>query len=126
MLYTLIIIYIFRYLYIVLYVLYSVETNEEFCEHETFSPSCAADEVILVMSATYGRLRIGKCIPEKYALYASDLGCSTDVLAFINQKCSGRQHCSFPVGSLVYQIKNDCPPSVIRSYFEVSYTCLKG
>ena len=98
-------------------------THEEFCEHETFAPTCVDGEVIVVSSAIYGRLNIGKCIPEKYA---AELGCSTDVLSFISQKCSGRQRCSFPVANFVYQIENNCPPSVIRSYFEVSYTCVKG
>ena len=52
-----------------------VVNGEEYCEYETFSPSCANDEVILITEAIYGRMKTGKCIPETYA----DLGCSTNV-----------------------------------------------
>ena len=112
--------------FILLMVFVLVVINQEYCEHETFVATCSDGEVVLVTSANYGRQRTGKCIPEKYALYASDLGCSTDVLTFINNKCSGRQSCSFHVSNFVAQLETDCPTSVIRSYFEVSYTCLKG
>ena len=74
-------------------------------------------------SATYGRLRIGKCVPEKYS---SELGYSTDVLAFMSRQCSGRQTCSFSVQNLVLDHEKGCPPSIIRSYLEVSFTCLRG
>ena len=34
----------------------------EFCQLETFSASCASDEVILMQYARYGRMRLGRCV----------------------------------------------------------------
>ena len=33
----------------------------EFCHTELFQPTCAADEVVTIESAQYGRLNIGMC-----------------------------------------------------------------
>ena len=99
-----------------------VVNGEEYCEYETFSPSCASDEVILITEATYGRMKTGKCIPDTYA----DLGCSTNVLTALSQQCSGRHSCSYRIYNLVIDYQGNCPPSAIRSYLEVSFTCLKG
>ena len=102
----------------------AVVLGEEYCEYETFSPSCARDEVILMTEALYGRMKTGKCIrlPDPYA----DLGCSTNVQSTLSQQCSGRQSCSFRVSYLVTDHQGSCPPSTIRSYLDVTYTCLRG
>lgn len=36
--------------------------NKEYCPLEVFSAKCAADEVIIITTAVYGRMRAGKCI----------------------------------------------------------------
>ena len=96
--------------------------GEEYCEYETFSPSCANSEVIFITEAVYGRMKTGKCIPDSYA----DLGCSTNVLTALSQQCSGRQSCSYRIHNLVLDHQGNCPPSAIRSYLEVMFSCLKG
>ena len=100
-----------------------VVNGEEYCEYETFSPSCANSEVILITEAIYGRMKTGKCIPDKYY---EDLGCSANVQTALSQHCSGRQSCSYRINNLVIDYQGNCPPSATRSYLEVSFTCLRG
>jgi hypothetical protein len=41
---------------------------QEYCDDKSFVPTCSAsDEVIIMEQATYGRMRLGKCVPEKFA-----------------------------------------------------------
>ena len=49
---------------------------EEVCVAEDFKPSCAADEVIIMESAVYGRMAIGRCVKNDYG----HLGCHNDAL----------------------------------------------
>ena len=101
----------------------TVTIREEYCEYENFIPNCADNEVVLITEATYGRMKLGKCIPGKYS---DDLGCSANVINFLSQKCSGQRSCFFRIRNLVMDHEGNCPPSAIRSYLEVAYTCLKG
>ena len=96
--------------------------SEDYCEHETFSPSCASDEVILITKAVYGRMKTGKCIPETYA----DIGCSINAESALSHQCSGRQSCSYKIYNLFIDYNGNCPPSATRSYLEVTFSCLKG
>ena len=57
----------------------------DFCEGESFEQSCAADEVIFIHSALYGRMRLGTCI----SFEGADVGCSVDVRDILDTKCSG-------------------------------------
>ena len=41
-----------------------VAAFEEYCQGETFTPQCRHNQVIVIEQAFYGRLGIGKCIPE--------------------------------------------------------------
>jgi hypothetical protein len=46
----------------------SASVLQEYCDDKSFVPTCSAsDEVIIMEQATYGRMRLGKCVPEKYA-----------------------------------------------------------
>lgn len=96
--------------------------QREYCEDETFGPSCASDEVVVMKQALYGRMATGKCVPAEYSM---DLGCSADVLPYMDVQCSGRRACSVPVRDLIAKGLGNCPPA-LRSYLLVSYTCLKG
>jgi hypothetical protein len=41
---------------------------QEYCDDKSFVPTCSAsDEVIIMEQATYGRMRLGKCVPEDFA-----------------------------------------------------------
>ena len=93
---------------------------EQYCEEETFEARCADDEVIYVSKAVYGRMKIGKCIPEELAFL---MGCSSNVLPFIEHHCSGYRNCSVAVRELM-TVQN-CTTK-LRSYLEVEYTCIEG
>ncbi len=46
----------------VLFLLFAVIYGEEVCQTESFKASCSDDEVVVMTSAQYGRMRLGKCI----------------------------------------------------------------
>jgi len=92
----------------------------EYCLPETFNVTCAVDEIIMVSSAQYGRMRSGRCIKQNYG----HVGCEADVTSFVEDECSGRRHCEFPVAQLL-SVAAPCPPDV-TSYLDASYSCIKG
>ena len=87
---------------------------------EQFDARCEReDEVLIMQSATYGRMRINRCVKINYG----SLGCAADVLPYLDSKCSGRRECSFPVAELHGQ--QPCPND-LTPFLEVAYTCMKG
>lgn len=105
----------------------------DYCQSESFQPRCPKSEVILMTSATYGRMRIGRCITaeeiDAQRSLTSDesriLGCAADVLPLLNKKCSGKSECDiriFDIGSY------DVRPCVagLNTYLEASFTCIRG
>ncbi|ELU10382.1 hypothetical protein CAPTEDRAFT_219720 [Capitella teleta] len=99
------------------------EGVHQFCERETYEASCpGANEVILMTSAIYGRMRIGRCV----TVNRGSLGCQKDVLRRLDSICSGRRQCSLDISDLheVYNIR-PCPGDLM-SYLEATYTCVKA
>lgn len=92
---------------------------EDYCQLKNFKASCAADEVVVMTRAKYGRMRLGTCITVDYGA----LGCSGDVLAKLDRNCSGRQSCEFPVAEL--DGSQPCPAD-LTPYLEAGYRCQKG
>ena len=45
----------------------------EYCEDEFFTAECKSDEVILVESALYGRMKLGRCVTKVMTLRLSNL-----------------------------------------------------
>lgn len=91
----------------------------EYCLTEYFNASCPGDDdVILMTSAHYGRMRLGRCIRGDY-----NLGCWNDVIGAFDAQCSGRKSCDVSVRKLV-----DIRPCQrdFASYLEASYQCIKG
>lgn len=91
---------------------------KEYCERESFEASCGGGEVILIRSAIFGRMSLGRCVENGYG----HLGCSADVMAEVESQCSGRQRCQFPVSNL--QGTRPCPSELI-SFLQASYDCVK-
>lgn len=92
----------------------------DFCEGETFEPVCGQDELIVMKKATYGRMKLGRCVKI-------DMGyitCSADVTAILDARCSGRRRCSVRVPDLELETTRPCLE--LKSYLEVSYQCVKG
>ncbi|KAK2148914.1 hypothetical protein LSH36_475g02079 [Paralvinella palmiformis] len=93
--------------------------TKDFCNMEMFNVTCNPDEIILMHRARYGRMQIGRCVKRSLGF----LGCAVDVLHLLDQRCSGRQNCSFIVPYPVLHNINSCPDDT-TPYLEVSYKCL--
>ena len=97
--------------------------NVEYCERDVFEPSCPSGEVILMKSAFYGRMAIGKCIKQNYG----HIGCKANVLSIMDGFCSGRQSCSVkPTHDILIDAKLKVCPSDVAAYLEAEHTCMKG
>jgi len=103
--------------------------TEDYCMLEMFQPRCLKNEVILMKSATYGRMRVGRCItPEEVAAFGEDpryFGCSSDVLSTLDEKCSGQRECDIPLSYISSKNIKPCFPG-LTVYLEVSYECISG
>ncbi len=53
---------------------------QEVCHNEVFRATCADNEVIVIESAFYGRMRIGRCVKTDFGF----IGCFQDVLKVKN------------------------------------------
>lgn len=91
----------------------------EYCEWESFNATCNQDEVVIIGSAKYGRMRLGKCVTKDYG----HIGCASDVTSYFDSRCSGRHSCEISVIKLHDKIS--CPTD-FKSYLEASYECVKG
>ncbi len=95
--------------------------KEEVCFRQSFTPSCKSNEVIVVTSATYGRMALGECLQTD-----SVMGCQADALKVLDRLCSGNQACSVEVGvNPELQDISTCPPDMF-AYLDVDYSCLPG
>ena len=99
---------------------YSQALNE-YCPWETFRASCKADEVIVMETARYGRMRLGRCV-EKDMGY---VGCSVDVLDLLDSRCSGKTQCEFQTPDRELSKLQPCMKE-LTSYLEATYRCVKG
>ena len=93
----------------------------EYCEFEVFHPGCWKGEVIVMRSASYGRMRIGRCVEANLGY----LGCSADVLRAADSKCSGRQTCHVPIPDADFDATKPCYKE-LKMYLDASYSCQKG
>lgn len=106
----------------------------EFClKEENFEAKCLKNEVIVVNSALYGRMRIGRCLEAEghllFTTMGSDplfLGCSVNVLPLIRKKCFGKNHCEIR-GQNDASLKMERPcHAALQNYLEVDYQCVTG
>ncbi len=93
----------------------------EYCQSEHFRPACAANEVVVMMGARYGRLRIGRCVSEDFGY----LGCVHDVMVDLDGACSGRRQCDIRIDETTFLVVQPCHKD-LKSYLEATYECLKG
>lgn len=107
--------------------------SDDYCLHESFNPRCLKNEVILMRSAIYGRMRTGRCITQEEVaaqkLLAGEvpgvLGCSADVLEVLDRRCSGYVQCETRVIDLSLQNMKPCFPG-LSVYLEASFECVPG
>lgn len=103
--------------------LFSDVYTEEFCQFETLELNCPAGHVIVMESASFGLMEIGRCVETELA----QLGCAADVLQPIDGWCSGRQTCSVQTVNSNEKLQrlNQCVRG-IAAYTKVEYNCIKG
>jgi len=101
----------------------------EYCSGEDFEPRCHGNDVIMMLSARYGRMKIGRCVKREpgFEPMLQDpryLGCYADVLGTLSALCSGKSECSLRVRD---QIDNTVPCyGNLKMYLEVAYICVSG
>ena len=82
-------------------------------------------------SAIYGRMKIGRCIPQEPETSEASLndrkflGCSKNILTLADYKCSGRLECDIRSVDLEFETSTNCYSS-LKLYLEASYECVKG
>ena len=99
----------------------STSGRQEVCLMEQFEARCPGNEVILVQSARYGRMRIGRCVKTDFGY----VGCSADVLDLAAQRCSGRRSCIIRVPDPMFEDTKPCNDE-FKSYLETTYGCVAG
>ena len=93
----------------------------EFCHNEAFKAECAPDEVIVMTTALYGRMHLGRCVRTDFGF----VGCYTDVMELVERRCSGRRRCEIRIPDPIFDDTRPCNED-LKSYFETSYRCVKG
>jgi len=87
-----------------------------------FNASCSGpDDVIMMQTAFYGRMKFGRCMKEDHG----SVGCTADVLSYLDRVCSGRRQCQLMVPDATLHAMHRCPKEVM-SYLEATYTCVNG
>ena len=92
---------------------------KEYCEREYFEAVCGENEVIVIDTAVYGRMKVGRCVSHEYG----SIGCQATVVHLLDMQCSGRQQCRFHTSEL--HAAKSCPTELI-AYLEASYHCVTG
>ena len=65
----------------------SAASQGEYCSWETFSAKCQEGEMIVMENATYGRMRMGRCVVQDFGY----LGCGKSVLHKLHRSVSVAQ-----------------------------------
>lgn len=104
--------------------LLDAQAGGEFCELQTLNASCRhGDEVVVMETALYGRMRLGTCVVADLGF----VGCSRNVLSVLDSRCSGRRHCTLRVPDQdLAAIRPQPCLTELKSYLEASYRCQKG
>ena len=96
--------------------------SKEVCFKETFQSACAQDSVIILKTAFYGLMGIGRCFPEDH----TSIGCYNDVTPYFDKACSGKRTCSVNGNENgLIQLNLNCP-QYIAGYVEIGYICSRG
>jgi len=104
----------------------------EYCQLETFSARCRHGDVIVMTTARFGRMRVGKCIDS--GAYSADsilkqddktIGCYADVLDYADGTCSGKTACDIFVPNRDLLSTRPCFTQ-LTMYFEAAYQCVSG
>ena len=97
-----------------------VPEQVETCDMESFNVTCAVNEVIVILSAQYGRMQPGRCIEGTYRI-----GCEENVMSFMDKRCSGERSCLVSMPDPTIHRSRPCPKDLV-SYLLTTYQCAKG
>ena len=93
----------------------------EFCLEQQLDTQCGNDEIIVVENASYGRMRLNRCVHTDYGF----IGCGTDVTDVLAGQCSGRRRCQVVNIVVLFAASNVCPGD-LKTYLEASFSCVRG
>ena len=107
-----------------------IDRANDYCAYENFHPVCSKNEVILMTSAIFGRMKEGRCLkldPRKADKNDPHyFGCSADVLEFMDGRCSGKVDCNVRVNDPeLSQQESSCYEDLTK-FLESSYSCVSG
>ena len=88
---------------------------------DTMNVTCPGGYVIMMQSAMYGRMAIGRCVREGLGY----LGCKSDALSILDTSCTGRRFCSVHVPNPQLHELMPCPADT-TAYLQANYACVKG
>ena len=95
----------------------------ELCTGEVFEANCGDDETIVMTSAVFGRMKLGRCVKRSLGF----LGCRNDALAVMDDECSGKRSCRVIVsGRKLHRTDPGACEQELAGYAELAYSCLKG
>lgn len=93
----------------------------EYCAGHAFEPSCLDGQVVVMKSARYGHIQLGKCVDLDFG----NFGCAVDQLKFLDKECSGLDKCSVIANDESMGADLPCASAFVR-YLEASYSCQEG
>ncbi|ESN90342.1 hypothetical protein HELRODRAFT_166000 [Helobdella robusta] len=92
----------------------------EYCTFKHFNVTCSKlNDVILMTSARYGRMANSQCIMASDA----SVGCWTEVLHYMDRKCSGKRSCFVRIPNAKMHRQQPCAKDLL-TYLEADYQCL--
>ena len=97
---------------------YYIAVSGHYCLAESFDVTCPQGHVILMERALFGRMASGRCISEVH------LGCSHNVLPYLDNHCTGHRRCNIDVNALV-KVAEPCNRDY-KSYLDAAYQCVPG
>jgi len=89
-----------------------------YCQWEAFNATCYRGDVIIVTSASYGRMRTGRCLAVRYAI-----GCSADVTDDVDRRCSGRRVCTINIPDSELVALQPCRKDLV-AFMDAAYKCV--
>ena len=92
-----------------------------YCLTESFIAQCLPQEMIIIESAVFGRMQVGRCVAKNYG----HLGCSVDVMSYLDAACSGLNSCEFSVSDPALVRTRPCPPD-LQDLVLVTYKTLSS
>ena len=115
--------YTFYFVWEIIYYIFSfiIGTNvREYCHLDTFNATCPHGNVIMMESALYGRMRIGRCLKTTYFV-----GCYADVLPHMDNICSGKRSCLIKTVDSELLKFHPCRKDLMP-YLEARFKCIRS